>query len=136
MLLQAANKIPVTSRGRRSRGLPVFAGGMLKGAVLLGLVCYQGMICARTTFCEPIPAYIVVPDDAPYECDIFDVSNVVVEAVGASFISAEVLTQTSTVDSGYISMGPGFSVAEGASFSASFVPDATYFTCAGSCHKW
>lgn len=134
--MKAANKIPVTSRGRRSLAPRVFTSRILRGCMLAGLVFLEGVVFARPSECWDIPPYIVVPDDDAYECDIFIVSDVVVEAVGASFISAEVLTKTSTVDSGYISMGPGFSVAEGASFSASFVPDATYFECAGSCHKW
>ena len=138
MFLKSEKKNIVSSVSRRSFDLPVFTSRILRFSMLVGMLFYQGVIHAfpkDTGECKEIPSYIGVTEDVIYECDVFDVSNVFVDTEGVSFISAEVLTRIYE-GTGYISLDVGFTVAEGATFSASFVPDATYFGCSGNCHKW
>ena len=97
MFLESTKKIPVYFRNKRSRGFSAYTGRVLKGPVLIGLFLYLGVTSAHTYKCEDIPSNIVVPDDTPYECDVFNVSDMSVEAVGASFTSAEALLSKSSL---------------------------------------
>ena len=115
---------------------------ILKGLMLVSLLSYQGATNARVTYCDGPEDYPDYPpatidefENDTYECDIFEITDTTVEATGVSFISVNEVTQT-YIGSGYINLGSGFRVIEGASFSATFVPDVKYFSCGGggSCH--